>query len=203
VGGWTTGIAIGTTRSADISGTITAVARGPVQGGCLMGSTDASSSVIVLTVEATSDAGTSAWDIEYQVPTSGLVWTVGSHVLVTYSEGGGGWGPQTVALTISYGQAVDVYIGKSGAVEGLTNSPFTFRQGAAVCAQHETCGDWSGYDLEVQANGGWRPVPYGATTALGGYRIIHGGVRQQTSSNSACADWYVSSTRVAALRDGS
>ena len=91
-------------------------------------------------------------------------------------------------------------VASGGSVSDLGNVPLTFRQGAAICAQHDTCGDWNRYDLEVLDNGGWTRLPHGATLTLGGYRVIHGGVAEQVSA-AGCPDWYVADVHVAVIRD--
>jgi hypothetical protein len=164
---------------------------------------NATPEIVVLTVRAETDAGATDWDVEYQVPTNLVTWKVGQHLDVAYSMSGGGFSPTLSSLTLNIGQAVDVYIGIGGHDYDLSDVPLTFRQGAAVCRQHDPCGDWAGYDLEVKDTNGWTRVPYGATTSLGGYTIVHGGMAEELSAVTTCADWYVSRVRVAVLRGAS
>ena len=199
-GGWPDGPSYYTARSAKLSGTITAVAKGPMTGGCIQSSAGVTSDIVVLSVRANTDAGATDWDVEYQVPANIVTWTVGEHIDVAYAKTAGGWSPIVSSLTLNFGQAVDVYIGSGGQAADLSDVPLTFRQGSAICLKHDTCGDWSGYDLEVKAPDGWTRIPYGANTDISGYRIIHGGMAEQLSSSSSCADWYVSNVRVAVLR---
>ncbi len=202
VGGWPAVSSDGT-RSAKLSGTVIAVAQGPITGGCLWVGSDLGLTVEALTVRVADDAGTADWDVEYAVPENGVTWLVGDHVDVSYSMSGGGWSPVVASLTLGHGQAVDVYVGRGGDVSQLSDVPLTFRQGAASCLVHDTCGDWSGYDLEVQTSAGWMVVPYGTARRIGAYRIFHGGVNHQLSSQSPCADWYIASARVAVFWVGS
>ena len=184
-----------------LGGTITAVATGPLTGGCLQPGTATTGEIVALTVHADSDAGAADWDVEYMVPTNIVTWKVGQHIDVAYTENGGGWFPLVSSLTLNFGQAVDVYIGTGGQATDLSDVPLTFRQGSAICLEHDTCGDWSGYDLEVKDTNGWTRIPYGTNTSVGGYVVIHGGMAEQLSANTACADWYVSHVRVAVLRN--
>jgi hypothetical protein len=200
VGGWQDGASITGQRSVQLGGTISAVAKGPVTGGCFQSAGDATSEIVALTVQASTDAGATDWNVEYQVPANPVVWTVGEHIDVAYTRRGGGWSPEISSLTLNFGQAVDVYVGSGGVVTDLGDVPLTFRPGAAICLQHDTCGDWSGYDLEVKDTSGWTRVPYGTTTSIGGYRIVHGGVSEQLSSTTTCMDWYIADVQVAVLR---
>ena len=155
---------------------------------------------MALTVHADSDAGAADWDVEYLVPANNVAWKAGQHIDVAYTQSGGGWVPLVASLTLNFGQAVDVYIGVGGRDTDLSDVPLTFRQGPAICLEHHTCGDWSGYDLEVKDAGGWVRIPYGSTSSVAGYIVIHGGMAEQLTANTACADWYVSHVRVAVLR---
>jgi hypothetical protein len=202
VGGWRDGSAIDVKRSVEFGGTIISVAKGPVANGCFTSpSVDASSEIVALIVRASADGGTADWNVEYQVPSNGVNWTVGENIQVAYARSGGGWVPVVTSLILNFGQAVDVYIGSGGKVSDLGTVPFTFRQGASVCVQHHMCGDWADYDLEFKDTSGWIRVPYGATTTLGTYRIIHGGLAEQLTASSTCADWYVADVHVAVMRD--
>jgi len=199
-GGWGTVPPGSGSLSAKFGGTITAVTQGPVAGGCLQPGSNATSEVVVLSVHADTDASAAEWDVEYQVPTNITTWKVGEHIDVAYALNGGGWSPTVSSLTLNFGQAVDVYIGTGGQAADLSDVPLTFRQGSAICLEHDTCGDWSGYALEVKVANGWVQVPYGGTTGVGGYMGIHGGMAEQLTSSSSCMDWYVSRVRVAVLR---
>jgi hypothetical protein len=187
-------------RSVRLNGTITAIAKGPVPGGCLLPSAEANSEIVALSVRTTTDATPADWDVEYQVPANNVVWTVGERVDVAYTRSAGGWSPTGSSLILNFGQAVDVYIGTGGTVADLGDVPMTFRRGSAICLQREQCGDWFGYDLEVKDTNGWTRVPYGSTTSIGGYRIIHGGMSEQLAPSTTCKDWYVSDVQVAVLR---
>jgi len=201
VGGWQDGTIYDTKRSVQLSGTITAVATGPVTGGCFQSAASSGSEIVALAVRTQADGGTTDWNVEYQVPANNVVWTVGEHIDVAYTASGGGWSPVISSLTLNFGQAVDVYIGVGSDVADLSDVPLSFRQGSAICLENDECGDWSSYDLEVKDTSGWTSVPYGATTSVGGYRIIHGGLSKQLNSSTRCADWYVSSVRIAVLRN--
>ena len=200
-GGWQDGTIYDTKRSVQLSGTITAVATGPVTGGCFQSAASSGSEIVALAVRTQADGGTTDWNVEYQVPANHVVWTVGEHIDVAYTASGGGWSPVISSLTLNFGQAVDVYIGVGSDVADLSDVPLSFRQGSAICLENDECGDWSSYDLEVKDTSGWTSVPYGATTSVGGYRIIHGGLSKQLNSSTRCADWYVSSVRIAVLRN--
>ena len=200
VGGWGSVPPGSGTTSVKLVGTITAVAKGPVTGGCLQPGSTTTGEIVALTVHADSDAGAADWDVEYQVPANNVTWKAGQRIDVAYTQSGGGWVPLVSALTLNVGQAVDVYIGIGGRDSDLSDVPLTFRQGPAICLEHHTCGDWSGYDLEVKDAGGWLRLPYGATTSVAGYAVVHGGMAEQLTANTACADWYVSQVRVAVLR---
>ena len=201
VGGWGTIPPGSDSPAVKFGGTITAVAKGPVTGGCLQPGSASTGEVVALTVHADSDAGAADWDVEYMVPANIVPWKAGQHLDVAYTQSGGGWSPLVSALTLNVGQAVDVYIGTGGRDADLSDVPLTFRQGPAICLEHHQCGDWSGYDLEVKDPSGWLRLPYGSTTSLGGYTIVHGGLAEQLTSNPSCADWYVSNVRVAVLRN--
>jgi len=200
-GGWGNVPSGSGSPSVKFGGTIKAVTQGPVTGGCLQPGSNATSEIVALTVHADTDAGAADWDVEYQVPKNIVTWKVGEHVDVAYAFNGGGWFPTVSSLTLNFGQAVDVYIGTGGQATDLSDVPLTFRQGSAICLEHDTCGDWSGYDLEVKDVNGWVQLPYGGTTSVSGYVVIHGGMAEQLTSNPSCADWYVSHVRVAVLRN--
>jgi hypothetical protein len=185
-----------------LSGNVTAVNQGPISGGCLAASAVGDDSQIVaLTVRATADGGVDDYDVEYAVPNNGVNWSVGDLVFLQYSRDGGGWSPLKVAFTLSHGQMGDVYVGHGGAVSDFSVVPFTFVQGQARCTTSETCGTWSAYDLQIVGSNGNTNVPYGATVNVNGYRVIHGGVREQLSATTTCADWFVADASVAVLRD--
>jgi len=200
VGGWGNVPPGSGSLAVKLGGTITAVATGPITGGCLQPGAATTGEIVALTVHADSDAGAADWDVEYMVPANIVTWKAGQHIEVAYTQNGGGWSPFVSALTLNVGQAVDVYIGTGGQAADLSDVPLTFRQGSAVCFERDTCGDWSGYDLEVKDTNGWKRIPYGATVSLGGYVVVHGGMAEQLTSNPTCADWYVSHVRVAVLR---
>jgi hypothetical protein len=156
---------------------------------------------VALTAHADSDAGAADWDVEYEVPANIVTWKAGQHIDVAYTQNGGGWSPLVSSLTLNHGQAVDVYVGIGGGGYDLSDVPLTFRQGPAICFEREACGNWSGYDLEVKDTSGWARLPYGSTTSVGGYVVVHGGMAEQLTADSSCADWYISYVRVAVLRN--
>jgi len=203
VGGWTDVPPYGTnaTRSVKLRGTLTAIAQGPVTGGCFGTYVDTSSPIVVLSVRADGDASAINWDVEYQAPAYTVPLTVGQPIDVTYSESGGGWSPIVSSLILGSTQSPSVYIGLSGTVAGLVGAPLGFRQGSAICLQHDTCGDWSRYELEASdASGLTEIIRYGDTTEFAGYRISHGGVSYTLSLSTKCADWYVADARVAVFK---
>jgi len=141
VGGWQDGTIYDTKRSVQLSGTITAVATGPVTGGCFQSAASSGSEIVALAVRTQADGGTTDWNVEYQVPANNVVWTVGEHIDVAYTASGGGWSPVISSLTLNFGQAVDVYIGVGGDVADLRDVPLTFRQGSAICLENDECGE--------------------------------------------------------------
>jgi len=72
----------------------------------------------------------------------------------------------------------------------------TFARGAAICEHVEHCGEWAGYELEVRAGDSAGTVPYGAAATVGGLRVLHGGLREQTTETD-CTDWSVAEAAVA------
>lgn len=42
-------------------------------------------------------------------------------------------------------------------------------------------------------------VAHGQTAMFGPWVVVHGGYKEQTSANSACADWFVADVHVAIL----
>jgi hypothetical protein len=198
--GWADGI--GATRTLAISGTVTAVAAGPVSGGCLAApAVDNGSSIVALTVRASADGGVDDFDVEYEVPNNGVSWSVGDMIVLNYSHSGGGWLPEKISFTLSHGQMVDVYVGEGSAVSDFSLVPFTFVQGRAVCTESEFCGSWSAHDIEISGSNGNTNIPYGSTVNVNGYRVINGGVREQLSPTTTCSDWYAANASIAVLRD--
>jgi hypothetical protein len=201
IGGWQDGVSFYADLSVQLSGTVTSVAKGPVPGGCFQSAGASDSEIVALTMRTELPTGTTDWNVEYQVPTNTVVWTVGDAVEVAYVRRSGGWSRVISELSLGRGQAADVYVGMGGVVADLDSAPLTFRQGSAICLQHDQCGDWSSYDLEAQDGSGWLRVSYGATISVGGYRITHGGLSEDLVPTTTCEDWFVSDVRVAALRD--
>lgn len=163
---------------------------------------DSGSQLVVLTVHAVNGSVAKDYDVEYAAPAGNMLFHVGDTIFADYSRSGGGFGPENVDLTLSHGQAIDIYIGYGGSVSDLNEAPFKFAQGPQLCVQNDTCGTWAAYDLSIVLDTTTQPVPYGSYVINKTYRVLNGGVREQLpTSNTQCADWYVADVRVYVTND--
>jgi len=97
------------------------------------------------------------------------------------------------------GGALVAWFGTAGRADELEPpAGVALARGPAVCEQAEHCGAWEGYELAITLPGeAPTTVPYGGTATLGAWRVVHGGLLLQTTTETACADWFVGHAAVA------
>lgn len=106
----------------------------------------------------------------------------------------GGFGPSAGQVSLRDDTAGrDLWLGMAGTVEALPNAPIGLAQGEQVGRDGGECGRWGYHDLLADDT----VVPYGARAEVGEHTVWHGGIAQQTGSNTNCLDWFVAQAAVA------
>jgi len=97
----------------------------------------------------------------------------------------------TILAWVSHGGGLDSY--------DLPAFDFTLVQGDVAYRDHDTCGSWAGYDLDVLlADGSTRTLPYGGSLDVGDLTLHHGRFDETTDFSNGCADWFVADLLVGA-----
>jgi hypothetical protein len=112
--------------------------------------------------------------------------------LSSHSEGGG-FAASIASLNVrdSSGELL-FHVTESGDLAHLKMlDELSAEKGDTVCSSSDVCGSWEQYSLVVTLPGASVALPYLDAATLGPYRLSHGGFEHQTSSTTACADWFV------------
>src|SRR6185295_13259613 len=112
----------------------------------------------------------------------------------------GGFSPSIGSLTLRDAtRKFLAYVGTGGQLADLRlPDGISAAQGATLCTQHDTCGDWSGYSLVISNGTASTVVAYASTETVGDYHVTHGGFRSSSPGPTPCPDWYVSDVAIGA-----
>jgi hypothetical protein len=149
--------------------------------------------------EATDPSG-EVWVLGASIPGVGDPLAVGDWVSAQAHRDGGGFTPTVASLSVrGVSGTLIAYAGEAGEAEQLAPPDgISVARGSSLCTKHDTCGDWSAYDLDVTAAGTTQTVPYASIGSVGPYRVAHGGCELQAPSDggTTCADWFVARVTV-------
>lgn len=186
---------------------ITSEISGALQGGCLESLLEPLANGPELSFQAMSwivADGVRKWDVEAvvegnKIPSLGS----GQKVSLSYVYEFGGFGPtrRELSLVTQMSPSHGVWTAEGGDLPELGNLPLSLRRGKSVCTTSEQCGSYDRYDIRATDPISMKmlSVSHGQTATFGPWAIVHGGYEQQTSPNSACADWFVADVHVAIL----
>ena len=130
---------------------------------------------------------------------------VGLPVVVDYSYLASDSGPDVGHLSlIAADDSLLLWIGQGTGVEEIdTPEELSIAQGPEVCSEFDDCRAWSKYNVAVAVNGqpadDGQPVNHGSSAELEGFRFLHGGYEEQTSTSGECVDAYRGYLRAALI----
>ncbi len=109
-----------------------------------------------------------------------------------------GWGSSQLALELRVAGTLAFYYGSSGSPSSLDlPQGVTVTQGKVLCMQHDPCGDYALYALQLTVEQQSITLGTGQRARLGDYDVWHRRTAEQTNGNSQCEDWFVADSAVA------
>jgi hypothetical protein len=186
---------------------ITSEVSGALGGGCLEPLLKLQTNGPALSAQAMSwivADGVRKWDVEVVVEGSKIPSLGGGQkVSLSYLYQFGGFGPTRRELSVvtQMSPSHGVWTAEGGDLPQLGNMPLPLARGKSLCTTSEQCGSYERYDIRATDPLSMKmlTVSHGQTAVFGPWVIVHGGYEEQTSENSACADWFVADVHVAIL----
>lgn len=147
------------------------------------------------------------WDgvrgLEMGLPTASPIVTVGevlSATLTRYQPNGFAPLKTFVEVRTSDGRLL-FWQAASGGIETLQMPPeVQVSAGPIFCNAQEECGSWQALFMEMKASGWNISLGPGRTAQIGEYTVAAGGIANDTTYPSPCADWYVAIASALAVR---